>query len=249
MTGFNAPGAPAPAAGAPLRGALGPAFHTSRRPRRPLRRRPAGRLRAREAQRRRRGGARLRLRERELPKPLLAAGTDGVPSDRIVFLERRAGLFGSRIDRRMPEALRLLADAAARDIGFEVDLVPVSLFWGRAPGRQRSWFRLLVAEGWDIGGRFRKVISLLVNGRNLLLLFGDRAAAAAVPRRDARTAARAAPAVAAIARATAQPARRHRRSRPLAPPHDRGAGAAHPQRAPRRARRDAGAGRRPARTP
>jgi glycerol-3-phosphate O-acyltransferase len=73
----------------------------------------------------------------------------------------------------MPEALRLLADAAARDIAFEVDLVPVSLFWGRAPGRQRSWFRLLVAEGWDIGGRFRKVLSLLVNGRNLLLLFGD----------------------------------------------------------------------------
>jgi glycerol-3-phosphate O-acyltransferase len=112
-------------------------------------------------------------RERKLPKPLVAAGTDGVPSDRIVFLERRAGLFGSRIDRRMPEALRLLADAAARDIAFEVDLVPVSLFWGRAPGRQRSWFRLLVAEGWDIGGRFRKVLSLLVNGRNLLLLFGD----------------------------------------------------------------------------
>jgi glycerol-3-phosphate O-acyltransferase len=112
-------------------------------------------------------------RERALPKALLAAGTDNVPSDRVMFLERRAGLFGSRIDRRMPEALRRLADAAARDIAFDVDLVPVSLFWGRAPGRERSWFRLLVAEGWDIGGRFRKVLSLLVNGRNLLLLFGD----------------------------------------------------------------------------
>ena len=56
---------------------------------------------------------------------------------------------------------------------FDVDFVPVSLFWGRAPGRQRSWFRLLVAEGWDIGGRFRKVLSLLVNGRNLLVLFGE----------------------------------------------------------------------------
>jgi len=112
-------------------------------------------------------------RERALPKPLVAAGSDGVPSGRIVFLERRAGLFGLRVDRRMPESLRLLADAAARDIAFDVDLVPVSLFWGRAPGRQGSWFRLLVAEGWDIGGRFRKVLSLLVNGRNLLLLFGD----------------------------------------------------------------------------
>ncbi len=112
-------------------------------------------------------------RERGLPTPLAPAGTDGVPTGRIVFLERRAGFFGARIDRRMPEALRVLAEVAARDLAFDVDLVPVSLFWGRAPGRQRSWFRLLVAEGWDIGGRFRKVLSLLVNGRNLLVLFGD----------------------------------------------------------------------------
>jgi glycerol-3-phosphate O-acyltransferase len=73
----------------------------------------------------------------------------------------------------MPEALRTLTAAAATDLGIEVDIVPVSLFWGRAPGRQRSWFRLLVAEGWDIGGRTRKVLSLLVNGRNLILLFGE----------------------------------------------------------------------------
>jgi len=112
-------------------------------------------------------------RERGLPTPLAPAGSGGVPTEHIVFLERRAGLFGSRIDRRMPEPLRVLADVAARDLAFDVDLMPVSLFWGRAPGRQRSWFRLLVAEGWDIGGRFRKVLSLLVNGRNLLVLFGD----------------------------------------------------------------------------
>ncbi len=112
-------------------------------------------------------------RERALPMPLAPAGTAGVPSEHVVFLERRAGFFGVRIDRRMPDALRVLADAAASDLLFDVDFVPVSLFWGRAPGRQRSWFRLLVAEGWDIGGRFRKVLSLLVNGRNLLVLFGE----------------------------------------------------------------------------
>jgi glycerol-3-phosphate O-acyltransferase len=83
------------------------------------------------------------------------------------------GLFRTRVDRRMPQALRELAAAASRDPAFEADIVPVSLFWGRAPGREREWFRLLVAEGWDIGGRFRKVLSLLVNGRNLMLLFGD----------------------------------------------------------------------------
>jgi glycerol-3-phosphate O-acyltransferase len=114
-------------------------------------------------------------REKSLPPPLEPLGSPGAAGTlpgRLVFLERRTGLFGARIDRRTPETLRILA-AAAADPAFDVDIVPVSLFWGRAPGRERSWFRLLVAEGWDIGGRFRKALSLVVNGRNLLLLFGD----------------------------------------------------------------------------
>jgi len=112
-------------------------------------------------------------RERGLPLPLDELGP-AVLHQSTLFLERRAGLLGLRIDRRVPEALRTLTSVAATNPAFEADLVPVSLFWGRAPGRERSWFRLLVAEGWDIGGRFRKVLSLLVNGRNLLLVFGER---------------------------------------------------------------------------
>jgi glycerol-3-phosphate O-acyltransferase len=112
-------------------------------------------------------------RDRKLPMPLAPPAGAGRPGVGVLFLERRAGLFRTRIDRRTPEALRDLTSAAATDLAFDADIVPVSLFWGRAPGRERSWFRLLVAEGWDIGGRFRKVLSLLVNGRNLLLLFGD----------------------------------------------------------------------------
>jgi glycerol-3-phosphate O-acyltransferase len=111
-------------------------------------------------------------RERQWPPPL-RTGRSGLPGAGVAFLERRAGLLRTRVDRRTPETLRELAAAASRDPAFEADIVPVSLFWGRAPGREREWFRLLVAEGWDIGGRFRKVLSLLVNGRNLMLLFGD----------------------------------------------------------------------------
>jgi glycerol-3-phosphate O-acyltransferase len=113
-------------------------------------------------------------RERRLPDPHAPVGAARALSDSLLFLERRTGFFGSRIDRRMPEALRALSTAAGDDIAFDPELVPVSLFWGRSPGREDSWFRLLVAEDWDIGGRFRKLLSLLLNGRNLLLLFGSR---------------------------------------------------------------------------
>jgi glycerol-3-phosphate O-acyltransferase len=112
-------------------------------------------------------------REKTLPMPLAAPVAGAAPPVSVLFLERRAGFLRMRVDRRIPQTLRDLAAHAAADISFDVDLVPVSLFWGRAPGRERSWLRLLVAEGWDIGGRFRKVLSLLVNGRNLLVLFGD----------------------------------------------------------------------------
>jgi glycerol-3-phosphate O-acyltransferase len=112
-------------------------------------------------------------REKALPMPLAAVGAGARPPVSVLFLERRAGFLHMRIDRRIPQTLRDLAGRAATDIAFDVDVIPVSLFWGRAPDRERSWLPLLVAEGWDIGGRFRKVLSLLVNGRNLLMLFGD----------------------------------------------------------------------------
>ncbi|HWJ05939.1 MAG TPA: glycerol-3-phosphate 1-O-acyltransferase PlsB [Steroidobacteraceae bacterium] len=127
-------------------------------------------------------------RERDLPDPhaptvvvaadrAVAAGRSQAVrellADSLLFLERRTGFFGQRVDRRMPEALRAITGAAAQDPTFDAVVVPVSLFWGRSPDRERSWFRLLIAEDWDIGGRFRKLLSLLINGRNLLVLVGE----------------------------------------------------------------------------
>jgi glycerol-3-phosphate O-acyltransferase len=112
-------------------------------------------------------------RVRGLPSPFVAPVTGGVLDASVLFLERRIGLLGLRIDRRLPEALRTLVAQSAADPAFEADLVPVSLFWGRAPGRERSWLRLLIADDWDLGGRFRKFVSLVINGRNLLVFFGD----------------------------------------------------------------------------
>jgi len=115
-------------------------------------------------------------RQRGLPSPLAPLGPATGLRRSVFFMERRAGFFGLRVDRGMPEALRSLTTLASADVAFDAEIVPVSLFWGRGPGRERSWFRLLVAEDWDIGGRFRKLLSLLINGRNLLVLFGEPAA-------------------------------------------------------------------------
>ena len=72
-----------------------------------------------------------------------------------------------------PRHLVQLVAAAAANPKFDADLVPVAIFWGRAPRKEASVWRLLFAEDWALVGRFRKFLSVLVNGRNTLVDFGD----------------------------------------------------------------------------
>ncbi|HEX7117014.1 MAG TPA: glycerol-3-phosphate 1-O-acyltransferase PlsB [Steroidobacter sp.] len=96
-----------------------------------------------------------------------------LPDQSILFLERRAGFWGDRIDHRISAPMRQLVRAAAADPSLEVDLVPVTILWGRAPDRERSWLRILLAENWERVGRFRRALSVIVNGRNLFVHFSE----------------------------------------------------------------------------
>ncbi|HEY5264594.1 MAG TPA: glycerol-3-phosphate 1-O-acyltransferase PlsB [Steroidobacteraceae bacterium] len=88
-------------------------------------------------------------------------------------LARRAGLFPSRNAARAPRYLAELVATAAGQPQYDVDLVPVSIFWGRAPHKEASLWRLLFAENWLWVGRFRKLLNVLVNGRITLVQFGE----------------------------------------------------------------------------
>jgi glycerol-3-phosphate O-acyltransferase len=99
----------------------------------------------------------------------------GLPRpDRAYFeLIRPAGLFTTRTAVRAPRHLVQLIASAAAHPDVDVDLVPVAIFWGRAPHKEASLWRLLFAENWVLVGRFRKFLNVLVNGRNTLVHFGD----------------------------------------------------------------------------
>ena len=66
-----------------------------------------------------------------------------------------------------------LVEAAAADPGFDIDLVPVAIFLGRAPQKEESLWRLLFTEDWVLVGRFRKLLNVLFNGRNTVVYFGE----------------------------------------------------------------------------
>src|ERR1700728_4314036 len=109
-----------------------------------------------------------------LPRPERRMLIGARRADKAYFeLIRPAGLFTTRHAPRAPRYLVQLIGAAAAHPQFDVDLVPVAIFWGRAPHKEASLWRLLFAEDWVLVGRFRKALSVLVNGRNTLVHFGE----------------------------------------------------------------------------
>jgi glycerol-3-phosphate O-acyltransferase len=90
-----------------------------------------------------------------------------------LFLERTRGWIRKRSDRRVPARLVRLFGTAVAAGDDHVDLLPVAVFWGRAPRIERSWFRLMFSEDWALVGKFRRCMSTLVNGRRALVRFGD----------------------------------------------------------------------------
>jgi glycerol-3-phosphate O-acyltransferase len=92
-------------------------------------------------------------------------------------LSRRSGIFDRRelargAPARAPRLLSQLVAAAAADPEFDADLVPVAIFWGRAPQKEVSLWRLLFTEDWVLVGRFQKLLNVVFNGRNTLVYFG-----------------------------------------------------------------------------
>jgi len=88
------------------------------------------------------------------------------------FLFRRPAAAGSR-------RLRQLVDAGKNN-NEELLLIPVAIYWGRSPDKERSFFKLLFSENWDVVGRTRKFFATLLHGRNTLLRFSHALALSAI---------------------------------------------------------------------
>ena len=125
-----------------------------------------------------------------LPRPSRRLLVGGIRTDRAHFeLERRVGLLRSRVDQRPSHTLAHLMSAVATDSGFDVDLVPVAIFWGRAVPKESSWWRFPFTETWGLVGRARRILTILFNGRNTLLHFGEPVSLRAAMQGEAASAA------------------------------------------------------------
>ena len=98
----------------------------------------------------------------------------GTPAPEQCFALVRQGAFlGARRRRHAPRRLVQLAELASRERSFDVDLIPVAIYLGRAPEKEQSLWRLVFTEDWVLLGRFRKLLNVLFNGRNSVVYFGE----------------------------------------------------------------------------
>lgn len=123
-------------------------------------------------------------REAGLPSPLRPLAGDPLGRKRAyVALSRRNAVSTLAMAQNLaqnkppPQAtthsgsLARLLEAHRADPALDVQLVPVSIFVGRAPDRASGWFSVLFSENWTLVGRFRRLLAILLNGRSTLVQF------------------------------------------------------------------------------
>ncbi len=110
-------------------------------------------------------------REAGLPNPLQALA--GTRRRRSVFalVQREGWVFGRIRKRSAQVALRQLQQSLHDQPEADIQLVPVAIYVGRAPSRDSGWFQVLFSENWVMVGRFRRLLALLLNGRDTVVHF------------------------------------------------------------------------------
>ncbi|WP_394129234.1 glycerol-3-phosphate 1-O-acyltransferase PlsB [Shewanella maritima] len=108
-----------------------------------------------------------------LPSPYESLELSGVKVPRVVCLEGRKPLFGERLsgDKYLDYFTNILTVHRQQD-GLDVQLVPVSLYWGRVPGKEEDTMKAAVLERQNPTW-LRKWLMILFLGRHNFVQFSN----------------------------------------------------------------------------
>lgn len=88
------------------------------------------------------------------------------------FLSRNTrGQFAPNPRNEHSALLKALVRTAVADPRFDVQLVPVTILWGREPGKQDSILEALFAETWQSVSTLRQLFAILIHGRHTMVRF------------------------------------------------------------------------------
>ncbi|WP_084300107.1 glycerol-3-phosphate 1-O-acyltransferase PlsB [Chitinimonas koreensis] len=117
--------------------------------------------------------------EREVLAAGLASPLDGIHTatvreNRAFFFTTRAEpWFGRTKSGGHSPLLERLTQAVRNQPDFDVQVVPVSILWGRTPDKESSIWKLIFSESWSPRGSLRQLFTILLHGRNTLVRFGQ----------------------------------------------------------------------------
>ncbi len=109
-----------------------------------------------------------------LPSPTDAV--EDIDEDRAVFfLGRPEGTLGRRSQRQQSTRMTRLFDhqvSLNEDSGKRIKVVPISIFWGHQPDREKSLFKILLSEHWSATSGMKKFLAGLFHPSHILVQFG-----------------------------------------------------------------------------
>lgn len=111
--------------------------------------------------------------ELNLPRPLWPmAGVKGFEARSYLALRRKKGLIIRRTTpRRHSETLKKMIDRICGGDDLDIQLLPATILIGRAPDKETGLAKIFFTESWELGGRIRRLVSSLINGRNTIVQF------------------------------------------------------------------------------
>ncbi len=111
-----------------------------------------------------------------LPGPLQPLEVGNVREERRFFFLRRAshGWFRrntmASYSSRMVDVLEQVGQAEQPLPGA---IVPVGIYWGRAPNREGSVLRLILSENWAVTSRLKRLVNLFLSRKDIVVHFGQ----------------------------------------------------------------------------
>src|ERR1700761_4132509 len=89
----------------------------------------------------------------KLPRPRkrLLPHADDLKS--FFYVTQARGFWDARTDRRPPPQLSQMISLLAANPDIDIELIPVAVYWGRAPQKEASLLRLMLVEEWALAGR------------------------------------------------------------------------------------------------
>lgn len=90
----------------------------------------------------------------------------------VFFLGHPEGTLGRKSLRQQSDRMMRLFEHQATLKNQSIKIVPVSLFWGHQPDREKSLFKLLLSENWSATSRLKKFFAMLFHPGHILVQFG-----------------------------------------------------------------------------